>query len=132
VTVLAIEAARRWKETWEQAWPRGDWTAVAALYAPSAVYRALAFRAPDEGIEGVQRYLRSNFDAESEVSCRFGEPVADGARAAVEWWASWIEGGELLTMAGVTLLRFDDEGRVIDHRDYWNQEEGRREPYAGW
>ena len=62
--------------------------------------------------------------------CRFGEPVVSGDRAAVEWWASWIEEGETITLAGVTMLRFDDDGKVVDQRDYWNQAEGRIEPVS--
>jgi ketosteroid isomerase-like protein len=130
-TMLVIDAARRWKDTWEQAWPRGDVEAITAIYAPSATYRAVAFRKPDQGIDGVRRYLRANFDAESDVTCRFGEPVASNTCAAVEWWASWVEDGQALTMAGVTLLRFDDTGRVINHRDYWNQDQGPSGPYSG-
>ena len=61
--------------------------------------------------------------------CRFGEPVVSGDRAAVEWWASWTEDGQPITLAGATLLRFDDEGKVVDQRDYWNQASGRIEPY---
>ncbi|MEO8897808.1 MAG: nuclear transport factor 2 family protein [Candidatus Dormibacter sp.] len=114
------------------AWPRGDVEAIVALYAPSATYRALAFRGPDEGIEGVRRYLRENFGAEGVVSCQFADPVVSGNRAAVEWWASWVEDGRRLTMAGATMLRFDDEGRVLDHRDYWNEQQDRIEPYTGW
>jgi hypothetical protein len=30
------------------------------------------------------------------------------------------------------MLRFDDEGKVVDQRDYWNQESGRIDPYPGW
>jgi hypothetical protein len=38
-----------------------------------------------------------------------------------------------LTFAGMTVLRFNDHGKVIDHRDYDNHVERRREaPYAGW
>jgi hypothetical protein len=35
-------------------------------------------------------------------------------------------------MAGVTILRFSEDGNVTDHRDYWNQDQGRVEPYEGW
>jgi hypothetical protein len=35
-------------------------------------------------------------------------------------------------MAGVTILRFDDEGQVVEHRDYWNQTGGRERPNQGW
>jgi ketosteroid isomerase-like protein len=130
--VDAQAAARRWKETWERAWPARDVNAIAALYADNAVYRALAFREPDRGLAGVRRYLEKNFGVEQEIECWFGEPIAAGDRAAVEWWATWIERGEHLTLAGTTVLRFDADGQVVDHRDYWNQVERREPPFDGW
>jgi SnoaL-like domain len=126
------QAARNWADTWSSAWPRRDKEAIAALYAEDATYRALAFREPNLRIEGVMDYLKENFAVESEIACRFGEPMVSGHRAAVEWWASWIENGELLTLAGVTMLRFDNAAKVVDHRDYWNEAPGRIEPYPAW
>lgn len=126
------EAAARWAETWRRAWPAKDVEAIAALYADDAVYRALAFREPDRGFGGVRRYLSENFAVEEEVECWFGEPVVDGDRAAVEWWATWLESGTRLTMAGTTVLRFGDDGLVVDHRDYWNEVDRREPPYRGW
>jgi len=128
----AEAAARRWRDTWERAWPERDVEAIVALYADSVPYRALAFRQPDMGLPGVRRYLEREFGAEEEIECRFGEPVAAGDRAAVEWWASWREGGREVTLAGATFLRFDDDGLVVDHRDYWNEAPGRVPPFDGW
>ena len=125
-------AARRWAAVWERAWSAKDVEAIVALYAEDALYRALVFREPDRGVEGVRGYLRRNFDVEDQIECRFGRPIADGDRAAVEWWASWVEAGKQLTLAGVTVLRFDDEGRVVDHRDYWNEVDRREPPFPGW
>jgi hypothetical protein len=122
------QAARRWAETWAAAWLRKDGEAIAALYADDAPYRALAFRDPDNASD----YLSRTFAAETEVTCSFGEPVVSDDRAAVEWWASWIEDGQEITLAGATILRFDDGGKVVDHRDYWNEAPGRVAPYAGW
>ncbi len=126
------DAARRWKEAWEHGWPRRDVEAVAALYAPGVAYRALAFREPEHGIDGVRRYLSATFKVESDVTCRFGEPIVEDSRAAVEWWASWVENGRELSIAGVTILRFDTNGLVVDHRDYWNEQDGRHVPHPGW
>jgi hypothetical protein len=125
-------AARRWAETWTRAWPDHDVEAIASFYVDDAVYRAYPFREPDLGLAGVRRYLRKNFGVEDDVECWFGEPVAAGERAAVEWWATWIENGQRLTLAGATLLRFGADGLIVDHRDYWNQVERREPPYAGW
>ena len=128
----AETAARRWAEVWKTAWPSRDTDAIAALYSDEAAYRALAFREPDLGLTGVRRYLDVNFAVESEIECWFGEPVVSGDRAAVEWWGTWVEQGQQLTLAGATFLRFDAEGKVIDHRDYWNEAERREAPYNGW
>ena len=125
-------AARRWRDTWERAWPAGDAEAIAAIYADTASYRAFAFREPDLGRAGVRRYLAENVAAESDVECWFGEPIVSGSRAAVEWWGTWVEGHERLTLAGATVLRFDAQGRVVDHRDYWNEVDRREPPYPGW
>ncbi len=127
-----VYAAERWRATWEEAWPRHDVEAIVALYAPFGRYRALAFRDADHGVEGVRGYLRETFAAEHDVVCRFGDPLVSGDRAAVEWWASWVEEGEQVTLAGTTVMHFDHEGLVVDHRDYWNQAAQRVEPYAGW
>ena len=112
------------------AWPQCDVRAIAALYADTAVYRSPAFRQPYSGLAGVRRYLGENLPVEENIECWFGEPIVSGDRAAVEWWGSWREQGQELTFAGVTVLRFNDHGKVVDHRDYDNHIERREAPYA--
>jgi SnoaL-like domain len=109
-----------------------DVEAIAALYAETAVYRSPAFRQPDLGLAGVRRYLNENLPAEENIECWFGQPIVSGDRAAVEWWGSWTEQDQELTFAGVTVLRFDDRGKVVEHRDYDNHVERRQPPYADW
>jgi ketosteroid isomerase-like protein len=130
--VDATEAARRWARVWQRAWPAKDVEAITALYADDAQYRALVLREPELGIAGVRAYLERIFDEEDGIECRFGDPVSQGDRAAVEWWSSWVEAGQALTMAGVTVLRFDADGMVVDHRDYWNQADHRVPPFDQW
>jgi ketosteroid isomerase-like protein len=124
------DAARRWARTWERAWPAKDVDAIAGLYAPDAAYRSHPHRAPEEG--GARGYVSRQFAMEEAVECRFGEPIAAGDRAAVEWWGSWIEGDRELTLSGTTVLRFDRDGVVVEHVDCWNESRGRLEPFAGW
>ncbi len=128
----AKAAAQRWADTWSRAWPQRDAEAIAALYADTAVYRSPAFRLPDLGLAGVRRYLSEQLPAEENIECWFGQPIVSGDRAAVEWWASWTEQGQDLSYAGVTVLRFDDEGQVVEHRDYDNHVKRRDPPYPGW
>lgn len=123
-------AARRWAETWRRAWPDKESQRIAALYAKGASYRSSPFDQPEVG--GALAYVERQFAVEEAVECQFAEPIAAGDRAAIEWWASFIEAGQATTLAGVTVLRFDAEGLVVDHLDYWLQGNGRTAPYAGW
>src|SRR5687767_523284 len=124
--------AHRWVAAWRDGWPAKDIEAMAAFYAPDATYLSVPFRQPDRGVEGVRSYLKRELGVESEFKCWFRSPIVDGNRAAIEWWASWVEGGDELTLAGSTFLTFNDAGLITDHRDYWNQTNGRRPPYPGW
>lgn len=129
----AKAAAQRWADTWSRAWPQRDAEAIAALYADTTVYRSPAFRPPDLGLAGVRRsYLSEQLPAEKNIECWFGQSIVSGDRAAVEWWASWTEQGQELTYAGVTMLPFDDQGNVVQYRDYDNRVERREPPYPGW
>jgi SnoaL-like domain len=130
--VDAASAAARWADTWSRAWPERDAEAIVALYSDVVFYRSPAFREPHLGLDDVRRYLGKEFAAERDIQCWFGSPIASGDRAAVEWWASWAEQGQQLTFAGVTVLHFDEQGRVIDHRDYDNHVEGRELPCEAW
>ena len=97
------------------------------MYAESAVYSSHPFRAPDTA----RSYVERAFGEEELVQAWFGEPVVAGDRAAIEYWAV-LRGEEELTIAGAAFLHFDAEGRVTDHRDYWDQVESPREPPPGW
>lgn len=125
-----LEAAIRWAQTWERAWPAKDADAIAALYAESAVYRSHPMRDPEEG--GALGYTGRQFALEDAIECRFGTPIAAGDRAAVEWWASWVEDERELTLAGATVLRFDGDGLVLEHVDYRVERDGRLWPFTGW
>jgi hypothetical protein len=61
----------------------------------------------------------------------FGEPVTSGDRAAVEYWAAIHVEGEERTLAGVSFLRFDRDGLVVEHRDVWAEAEGVRRRVSG-
>ena len=130
--MVAAEAARRWVETWARAWPVHDADAIEALYADDAIFVSQPFREPHAGSGGVRAYAEWAFGSEDAAECRFGQPRVSDDGAAIEYWA-WInEGGVEQTLAGVSLVRFDDDGKVAEQRDYWAVELGRRAPPPGW
>ena len=108
------EVAQRWADVWERGWREHDADVIGALYADGASWQQHPFREPEPG------YLVHVFEDEKSSRCEFGTPIIDGDRAAVPWNAQTqlVEGGAE-DLVGVSLLRFDGEGLVIEQRDIW-------------
>lgn len=125
-------AAQRWADTWQRNWIAGRPEPIAALYGPGASYAVSPFREPNIGPEGALAYVSRVLSEESDVTAHFGEPIVDGRRAAIQWWATYVEAGGDITLAGTSVLRFDADGLVIDEWDAWEEMHGRRSPDDGW
>jgi len=99
---------------WERGWREHDADAITALYADGAFWQQHPFREPEPG------YLARVFGEEESAECQFGRPVVDGDQAAVPWSAQTrLVDGDTEDLAGVSLLRFDPSGLVLEHRDFW-------------
>lgn len=132
VQMTTIESARRWARTWEHAWAALDTEAIVDLYASDALLSTEPFREPYRGREGVRAYVSRVFGEEEDPQVDVGVPVIDGPRAAVPWWASLRESGADTTLAGVSILRFDADGLVVEQWDAWNVVRQRRRPPREW
>ena len=125
-------AARTWGDTWKQGWEALDADLIVGLYAESITYSSEPFREVYRGRDGVRAYVEGSFADEADVRAWFGEPVVEGERASVSWWATLVDTGEEVTLAGTSVLRFDADGLAVDQWDTWNVVAGRREPPGGW
>jgi hypothetical protein len=121
-------AAERWARTWERGWNEGDVESIVALYADDAIFSSHPFRPPYPGPGGVREYVSGAFAEESGVTARFATPIVGEDSAAVSWWATLVENGEEITLAGTSVLRFDAEGLVVEQWDTWHQAAGRVAP----
>ena len=117
-------AARRWVDVWSRAWPDADAAAIDSLYAQDAVFYSHPLRPP----QCPREYAEWVFGEQLHAECRFGEPIVSGDRAAVDWWGViTAHDGTVETVAGTSLLRFGLDGLVLEQRDAWGGEPGRRE-----
>lgn len=123
---------RNWAEAYRVAWEQADSEAAADLFGDDATYRDNIFEEPHRGRQGVIDYWSGVTSAQSEVTVRMGEPIVSGRRADVEFWTTMAIDGAPVTLAGCLLLEFDDEGKCIALREYWNFGEGTHQPPAGW
>jgi ketosteroid isomerase-like protein len=114
-------AARAWVEAWTQGWADHDMDVIAQRYALDCTFRSHPFRPAANGRDGAVAWVRQAFADERSARFTFGDPIVSGdGRAAVEYRAviTATDGTES-TLAGATVLRFDETGLVVDHRDYW-------------
>jgi SnoaL-like domain len=109
-------AAQRWADVWQRGWPDHDAAAISALYADGAFWQQHPFRDPEP------RFLARVFAEEESAECQYSTPIVDGDQAAVHWTAQTrlVDGGTE-NLAGVSLLRFNQDGLVVEHRDFWNE-----------
>ena len=127
-----MEPAHRWAAIWKSAWENLDTEAIVSLYAIDALLSTEPFREPFRGREGVRVYVSTVFGEGEDPHVDVGKPIVDGARAAVPWWASLREEGTDTTLSGTSILRFDENGLVVEQWDSWNVIRGRRLPPEGW
>lgn len=124
---------REWIDAYRQAWLTADSDAAASLFAEDGVYCWNLLQPPAVGREAIKHYWDGETARQSDVDVRFGEEIsADPGRVAVEFWTQMQELGEDVTLHGCMLLRFDDEGRCAELREYWLTERGRHAPPAIW
>jgi len=109
---------------WAESWPTADVDAIDALYADDVVFYSHPFRDQQKPRD----YVVWAFEDQAHAECRFGNPVVANDRAAVDWWAVLTsKDGSVESIAGTSLLRFGTDGRVLEQRDVWSTEPGRRE-----
>ncbi len=125
----AREAAGLWANAWKEGWEALDPEPIMARYAPDAVHFTEPFREPSGGAADVRAYVEGVLAEEEDPRVWIGEPIVDGDRAAITWWASLREEGADSTLAGTSVIRFDSEGLVVEQWDSWNQLGERREPH---
>ncbi len=124
-------AVERWAASWKAGWEARDPEPILACYAVDAHLSTEPFREPYRGLAGVRDYVTAVFAEEDDPRVWMADPIVEGDRAAVSWWASLREEGAETTLAGTSILRFDADGLVVEQWDAWNRLGERREP-PGW
>ena len=118
----AETAAHAWRDAWTRAWRALDADLLEPVYTADTVHRSHPFREPGNPIE-YARWALAEEEGEPEVW--MGDPIVAGDRVAIEWWAVVTENGKEVSLAGSSILRFGDDGRVVEQTDYWGQADGR-------
>lgn len=121
-----------WLAGYRRAWQEADTPALLGLFTEDAGYRAHPLRPVHAGHDAIAAYWTRACAGTEDVRVRFGEPLTDGDRVAVEWWTTMRAGGDPATLAGCLFLAFAGDGRCRDLRECWNLAEDVVDPPADW
>lgn len=91
------------------------------LYAPDA-----RFKDPFNEVAGtgaIRRIFEHMFATTEAPRFEVTDRIEQGGQAMLGWTFHFALRGRALTVRGVTHLRFDADGRVTLHRDYWDAAE---------
>lgn len=128
----------QWIEDFANAWEARSDYQFGALFVPDASYRGCIFDRPLLGRHDIQLYWEKLAGQQEDIKVRIGEPVTcrsiGGAeRTAVEWWTTMVDPEKgPVSLTGVFLLRFAEDGLCEDLWEYSEIKERMREPPAEW
>jgi ketosteroid isomerase-like protein len=126
------ERVDAWLGGYRRAWEQADPPAVLGLFTADASYRSHPLRPAHTGHDGIAAYWGRATADQQDVRVRFGDPIVDGDRVAVEWWALMRTGGDPVTLVGCLLLTFAADGRCQALRECWNEVEALVNPPPDW
>ena len=86
------------------------------------------------GIAAIRRVFEHMFETLDQPRFRVTERIADGGGAVLLWEFRFGSQGSARCIRGASHLRFDAQGRIAWHRDYWDAAEElyAKLPILGW
>lgn len=76
-----------------------------------------------EGHEAIADYLARTADATAEIEVEIEDRVVAGGEVYLRWVMRFTTAGSrsrTVVAPGITHLRFDADGHIVYHRDYWD------------
>ena len=99
---------------------------VRGVYAADAWFNDTI--ATEVGIDAIEKYLLKTAEGAEKVSAKINDVAISGSDCYVRWTMEIrtknLAGGKPIVTEGVSQLRFDEQGRIVLHQDFWNPATG--------
>jgi len=84
--------------------------------------------ATEEGIDAIEKYLLRTAGGSEMIKGTTQDVAVSGPDCYVRWTLEFrtknLAGGKPIVTEGMSHLRFDEQGRIILHQDFWNPAAG--------
>ena len=110
-----------WLGRYGSAWETRDGELAASLFAKDGVYCWGPFDRPLRGREAIRDRWRRATATQRDISFRYEVLGADGPRAFVRWWSTFLEtsSGSQVELDGIFVLDFADNGLCTRLQEWW-------------
>ena len=99
---------------------------VRKTYAPDAWFNDTV--ATEVGIDAIEKYLLKTARGSEMIKGTTRDVAVSGSDCYVRWTLEVrtknLAGGKPIVTEGVSQLRFDEQGRIVLHQDFWNPAAG--------
>jgi len=122
---MGLAGLKRWLDEYGRVWEQGDADASGRLYTEDVKYYETPFSQPVEGREAVQNYCIEAAGAQRDVRFSHEPYVMTGDTGIARWHSSFVRvpSGLGVDLDGVFVLRFDENGRCRELREWWHRVE---------
>jgi hypothetical protein len=102
------------------AWNTHNVDALVAMFAPDCRYTDVPHGLSWEGHDGIRHMFDLTVDFHPDYQFVLDGGFSDERHYAVEWTISGTTLGQPLRYRGVPVGALDQQGRIVENRDYWN------------
>lgn len=112
-----------------EVWGEGKLDLVDELFAPGYVGHPSGPEETVRGPGGVKEFIGRLREGVPDLTMTLEDEVADGDKVVTRWTARGTHDGELMgidptgrtaTVTGITILRFDDGGQIVEGWTNWD------------
>jgi hypothetical protein len=102
------------------AWNSLDEDTFCGQFAPDGAYTDVTMRLSYDGEDEIRRMFRSTMQYYQDPRFVYESGFSNDRRYVVEWTSITVIDGQEHTTQVVSIGDLDDQGRIIENRDYWN------------
>lgn len=122
---MNIKALHEWLTAYGQAWETRDPEAAAALFTEDVVYYEKPHTEPARGRKGVRQYWADAVSGQEAVTFSFDILTTSADLSVAHWLTKLtrVPSGKQVTLDGIFVLKFAENGLCRELREWWFYEE---------